>query len=174
MHSDAEPSAWFARHAGLVATGSALLDVASGRGRHALFFANLGAKVTAVDRDAQALQSFSATPGVTTECRDLEGSAWPYAIASFDTVVVCNYLWRPTLAALLGTINSGGVLLYETFMDGNERYGKPSRADFLLRSNELLALTRDGFCVQAFAEGPEYDASGQPFAVKQKIAAIKR
>jgi SAM-dependent methyltransferase len=174
MHADVVPSAWFVRHVGLVLRGATLLDVACGRGRHALFFANYGAKVTAVDRDVQALQSFSTAPGVTVECRDLENEPWPYAASSFDAVIVCNYLWRPTLPSLLASLKSGGVLLYETFMDGNERYGKPSRADFLLRSNELLALTRDGFYVQAFEEGLEYDVRGEPCAVKQKIAAIKR
>jgi SAM-dependent methyltransferase len=158
----------------LIAPATSVLDVACGHGRHARFFAERGARVTAVDRDASALQSLSSAPGVTTECRDLEGDAWPYATASFDAVIVCNYLWRPTLAALVATIKPGGILLYETFMDGNERYGKPSRPDFLLRSNELLSLTRDTFRVIAYEEGDELDAAGQPLAVKQKIAAIKR
>jgi SAM-dependent methyltransferase len=175
-HALETPSPWFVGQAALIAPSASLLDVACGRGRHARFFAERGAHVTAVDRDATALQSLATIQNVATECRDLEGDAWPYAAETFDAAVVCNYLWRPTLAALLDTIKPGGVLLYETFMDGNERYGKPSRTDFLLRSNELLALTlaRDGFRVLAFTEGPEHDVSGQPCAIKQKIAAIKR
>jgi SAM-dependent methyltransferase len=158
----------------LVSPDASVLDLACGHGRHARFFAERGARVTAVDRDASALQSLAPTQSVTTLCRDLEGDAWPYAAASFDAVIVCNYLWRPTFESLLATIKSGGVLLYETFMDGNERYGKPSRPDFLLRSNELVTLTRDTFRVVAFEEGDELDMSGKPFATKQKIAAIKR
>ncbi len=130
--------------------------------------------MTAVDRDAAALQSLATTQNVAAECRDLEGNAWPYAVATFDAVIVCNYLWRPTFASVVATIKPGGVLLYETFMDGNERYGKPSRPDFLLRSNELLTLTRDTFRVVAFEEGDELGAAGKSVAVKQKIAAIKR
>ena len=125
--------------------------------------------MTAVDRDATVLQSLAATPQVVTECRDLERDAWP-----FDAVLVCNYLWRPAFASMLGSIKSGGMLLYETFMDGNERFGKPSRPDFLLRSNELLTLTRQGFRVVGYVEGEVLDTAGQPFAMKQKIAAIKR
>lgn len=174
MHSQETPSAWFIHHAALVKSESAILDIACGQGRHSRFFAERGARVTAVDRDAVALQSLATTPNVTTECRDLEGDAWLYASSSFDAIIVCNYLWRPTFASLLATIKPGGVLLYETFMDGNERYGKPSRPDFLLRSNELLAFTRDAFRVIAYEEGDETDVVGQPFAVKQKIAAIKR
>lgn len=174
MHSQETPSPWFVDHATLVAPVASLLDLACGHGRHARFFAERGARVTAVDRDDTALQSLSAARNVTTERRDIEGDTWPYAQNSFDAVIVCNYLWRPTLAALVATIKPGGVFLYETFMDGNERYGKPSRPDFLLRSNELLTLTRDTFRVVAFEEGDELDATGQPYAVKQKIAAIKR
>lgn len=173
MHLQHTPSAWFLRYADLIEPDSNVLDLACGHGRHARFFAERGARVTAVDRDAIALQSLRATQNVTPECRDIENDAWPYSAATFAAVIVCNYLWRPTLASLLATIKPGGVLLYETFTDGNERYGKPSRPDFLLRSNELLALTRDTFSVVAFEEGDEFDASGKPFAVKQKIAAIK-
>ena len=174
MHTQEAPSRWFVDHATLIAPAANVLDLACGHGRHARFFAENGACVTAVDCDAVALQSLASMPNISSECRDLEGDAWPYAAASFDAIVVCNYLWRPTFASLLATIKPGGVLLYETFMDGNEQYGKPSRPDFLLRSNELLTLTRDTFRVLAYQEGNELDASGQPFAVKQKIAAIKR
>ncbi len=158
----------------LIAPASGVIDVACGHGRHARFFAGRGARVTAVDRDAAALQSLATTHNVSVECRDIETDAWPYAPSSFDAIIVCNYLWRPRFTALLATIKPGGVLLYETFMDGNERYGKPSRPDFLLRSNELLTLTRDTLRVIAFEEGDDFDAAAQPFAVKQKIAAIKR
>ena len=174
MHSQQTPSAWFVRYATLIMPSANVLDVACGQGRHARFFAERGARVIAVDRDVTALQSLAATPGAIAETRDLEADAWPYAPLSFNAVIVCNYLWRPTLPPLLATIKPGGVLLYETFMDGNEQYGKPSRPDFLLRSNELLTLTQDAFRVVAFEEGDERDATGQPFAAKQKIAAIKR
>ena len=174
MHAHETPSQWFVDHEYLIKPAASVLDLACGHGRHASFFAERGALVTAVDRDVTALQALATTQNVTTESRDLEGNAWPYSIALFDAIIVSNYLWRPTFASLLATIKPGGVLLYETFMDGNERYGKPSRPDFLLRSNELLTLTRNTFRVVAYEEGDEFDAAGQPFAVKQKIAAIKR
>ncbi len=129
--------------------------------------------VTAVDRDAVALQSLTGVDGVAIEHRDIEAQAWPYAPNSFDAVIVCNYLWRPTFDALLATLKPGGVLLYETFMDGNERYGTPSRPNFLLRSNELIARAYPAFRVVAYEEGSELNASGESIAVKQKVAAIK-
>lgn len=161
-------------HAARIQADDTLLDVACGRGRHARYFAERGARVTAVDRDGEALTALADVANVLTEARDLEGAPWPYAAASFDAVLVCNYLWRPTRDLLLATVRPGGVLLYETFMAGNEAYGKPSRPDFLLQPNELLAWTAAAFEVVAFEQGPERDARDNIVSIKQKIAAIRR
>lgn len=172
MHNHDTPSQWFVRHAEFITPNAAVLDVACGYGRHAKFFALRGAKVTAVDRDAHALATLRDIANVTTNVCDLENDPWPYAAQSFDAVIACNYLWRPTFDALLVTIKIGGVLIYETFMDGNERFGKPTRPDFLLRSNELLVRAREAFRVVGFEEGEEI-SEGTIVAVKQKICAIR-
>jgi SAM-dependent methyltransferase len=172
IHSQQTPSFWFTRFAPFVAPGTRLLDVACGAGRHAKFFAARGVNVTAVDRDIDALSQLRGIDHIVSDHRDLENETWPYAPHSFDAVLVSHYLWRPTFDVLLATIKPGGLLLYETFMDGNEAYGKPSRADFLLRSNELLTRTRDAFQVIAFEEGEEA-VDGAVIAVKQKICAWK-
>ena len=126
----------------------------------------------AVDRDETALQSLRDIENITVNHCDIENNSWPYDANTFDAVVVCNYLWRPTFDTLLATIKPNGVLLYETFMEGNERFGKPSRADFLLRSNELLTRTQGKFRVIAFEEGVEH-SDGIAVAMKQKICAIR-
>lgn len=164
-HGSEAPAAWFVRHAELVAPGERLLDVAAGRGRHARFFAARGVRVTAVDRDAAALAGLEGVPGVVCECRDLEVDPWSYREAAYDAVLVSNYLWRPTLDRLLATVRPGGILLYETFMIGHARYGKPSRPEFLLRVNELLERTLPAFEIIAFEQGDDGTA------VKQRIAA---
>jgi SAM-dependent methyltransferase len=171
-HDLQTPSPWFVRFASSVSARTTLLDVACGYGRHAKFFAKRNVEVTAVDCDAVALESMRGVANIRTQQHDLENNAWPYAAQTFDAVLVSNYLWRSTFDALLATIKPGGVLLYETFMDGNERYGKPSRADFLLRSNELLIRTRDAFRVIAFEEGEEA-VDETIVAVKQRICAMK-
>jgi SAM-dependent methyltransferase len=180
IHRTQTPSSWSVRFAPLVAAGTTLLDVACGHGRHAVFFAARGVMVTAVDRDKEALFSLrsvadgaaASLPNISTDCFDLESGSWPYAPGSFDGVLVSNYLWRPTFDALLATVKPGGLLLYETFMDGNERYGKPSRPDFLLRSNELLVRTRDQFEVIAFEQGPEFEiASTETSSISANVAA---
>ena len=135
------PSPWIVQWAGLVAADATVLDVAAGGGRHTRFFADRGNKVTAIDRDISAL---AAQPNVEIVQADLEdGSPWPLPGRTFGAVVVTNYLHRPLFPALLDALMPGGVLLYETFMEGNERFGRPSRPEFLLKDGELLELARD-------------------------------
>jgi SAM-dependent methyltransferase len=165
-----QPSPWIARFAGLVAPGARVLDVAAGTGRHARLFAARGAEVVAVDRDEEALAALRDVTGIQTRVADLEGAAWPLSRENFDAIVVTNYLHRPRLRDLLGALAGDGVLLYETFAAGNERFGRPSNPDFLLRNGELLDVVR-GYCtVVAFEQG-SIENGAQP-AVVQRLAAV--
>jgi SAM-dependent methyltransferase len=133
-----EPSPWVVRFAPLIRAGSSVLDVACGSGRHARLLAGLGHRVDAVDRDAQALAGLARVAGVRTTCADLEGGPWPFSGTRFDAVIVTNYLHRPLLPVLVASLDAAGLLLYETFSRGNERYGRPSNPQFLLEPGELL------------------------------------
>jgi SAM-dependent methyltransferase len=148
MHAapDPAPSGWVARWAALVERGP-VLDVASGSGRHARFFAARGLEVVAVDREPQVI------PGVTFVKADLEGgSPWPFPGRRFGAVVVTNYLYRNLFSVLAGSLDERGILIYETFMVGNEKFGKPSNPAFLLRPGELLEAFA-GLTVVAFEQG---------------------
>jgi len=147
-----------------------VLDLACGYGRHARHFGAHGARVTAIDRDAAALATLAGVPGVTTQCADLEGAPWPCAPASFDAVVVTNYLHRPNFPDLVASLRPGGVLIYETFMAGNERYGKPSNPAFLLRPGELLEAFGGALAVTAFEQGT---VGHPPRAVVQRLCALR-
>ncbi|MDX5445246.1 MAG: class I SAM-dependent methyltransferase [Zoogloeaceae bacterium] len=149
----AAPSAWVARFAASVPAGSTVLDLACGGGRHARLFASRGCRVEAVDRDAGVLRALQGVDGVTPVVADLEEEAWPYAGRRFDAVVVTNYLYRPHFDALLDCIAPGGLVIYETFMSGNERFGRPSNPAFLLAPDELLQRVAGGFSVLAFEQG---------------------
>jgi SAM-dependent methyltransferase len=162
-----EPSPWIARFAPLIPTGGEVLDLACGGGRHARLLAGLGFRVEAVDRDADALATFAGVENITTRCADLEGGPWPYFGCGFDGIVVSRYLWRPTLPNLLGCLNEGGVMIYETFMVGQEQFGKPSNPAFLLRAGELLELVRNRFTVLAFEQGEVEGAMIQRICVRR-------
>jgi SAM-dependent methyltransferase len=135
------------RWAGLVERGP-VLDVACGAGRHAMLFAERGLEVFAVDRDEQRL----AAPVHFVKADLEDGGPWPFQGRKFAAVVVTNYLYRPLFARLAESLEEGGVLIYETFMLGNERYGKPSNPNFLLRPGELLVAFA-GLAVVAFEQG---------------------
>jgi SAM-dependent methyltransferase len=148
------PSAWVQSHAGLVKVGGKVLDLAAGGGRHARYFKGLGYQVTALDRDVSRLRDL-AGQGVNIIAADLEGgSSWPLGVREFDGIVVTNYLHRPLFSHLATALAPGGVLIYETFGIGNERFGKPSNPNFLLRPGELLEFAAvHGLQVLAYACG---------------------
>ncbi len=131
-----------------------MLDLACGIGRHSRLLAERNHPVLAVDRNSLALAGLVGVSGVETRALELEGENWPLAGENFAGIVVTNYLWRPRFADLLALLAPGGVLIYETFMLGNEAYGKPSNHDFLLRSQELRELTRLAGLIEVdFVEG---------------------
>ena len=169
-HGTLEPSAWLVRHSSLIAPGARVLDIAAGRGRQSIYLAAHGARVIAVDCDAEALATFATTHNITTRVADLETDDWPLAGEHFDAVVCVHYLYRPRLASLLELLGDTGVLIYETFAVGNEAYGRPSNPAYLLREGELLALVQGRMSVVAFEQGltSQYGTT----AVVQRIAAI--
>jgi SAM-dependent methyltransferase len=171
-HAGNSPSRWIVRFAPLVPAGARVLDLASGQGRHARFFAARDARVLAVDRHAAVLEALAGIANVMTRAIDLEGEAWPLAGERFDAVVVTNYLYRPWFAALLDTIADDGVLLYETFAAGNEAYGRPSNPAFLLRPDELAERVHGRMVVVAFEQGRVVE--GARTAVVQRLAAVGR
>lgn len=117
------------------------LDLACGAGRHALYLASLGYQVHAVDRQVPSTQW---PENVEFEVMDLEQAAWPLEGQQYDLIVVTNYLYRPHFKNLLGNLKGEqGVLVYETFMEGNARFGSPKNPDFLLRPGELLERLSD-------------------------------
>jgi SAM-dependent methyltransferase len=145
-HAIESPSAWVERWATLVPKGR-VLDLACGAGRHSRLFLERGCEVIALDREPHAI------PGARFIQADLEdGSPWPLPSERFQGIVVTNYLYRPLFALLEQSLAPGGILIYETFMQGNERYGKPSNPAFLLQPGELWRAFA-GLHVIAFEQG---------------------
>ncbi len=173
-HGLEPPSAWVKRWAHLLPpsldeTGNAsadVLDLACGHGRHMQFLSGLGHKVLGVDRNSEALKT--ASQWGETLLADIENVAWPLGGRRFKAVVVTNYLWRELFPQILNSLAEGGVLIYETFSQGNEAFGKPSRPEFLLQPGELLDRCKD-LRVVAFEEG----FLPSPDRIVQRAVAIR-
>ena len=141
------------RFAPLVPPAAPVLDLACGGGRHSRLFLERGHPVLAVDRDLSRLGALAGHPQLESLACDLESGALPAFLARrFGAVVVTNYLHRPLLGPLAAALAPGGVLLYETFARGNERFGKPSNPDFLLEEGELLRAFADRLRIVAYED----------------------
>src|SRR3954451_4981137 len=165
------PSSWVRRFAPLIRAGGRVLDLAAGAGRHTRPLLDMGLNVTAADRDIGSLQNLA---GARCELRqiDLETGDPDGVVGrlggSHDGIVVTNYLHRPLLRPLAAMLAPGGVLIYETFMIGNERFGRPRNPDFLLRPGELLEVF-DALTIVGFEQG---EIIRPRPAVVQRITAI--
>lgn len=174
LHGTEPPSDWIRRWSHLLKPQGRVLDVACGQGRHAYYFSELNHPVTLVDRSHEAIDAITLRPQVCEKvAADIENGPWPFAGRQFDAVVATNYLWRPLLPTLMASLAPGGVLLYETFAQGNETVGKPSRPDFLLRPGELLAVCND-LRVVAFEDGFIEATCSRPARFVQRIAAVRQ
>ncbi len=146
MNGGHEPSAWLLDNADLLPRGGTALDVACGRGRHALWLARKGFQVRALDRNAEAVEQLRTTArglGLVMDCAvvDLETDPPPdLGAARYDVIVVFNYLHRPLMPTLERALAMGGRLVYETFTVAQAERGHPKNPHFLLKPGELRTL----------------------------------
>jgi len=136
------PGAFIEREAARARPGRAL-DLACGSARAAVFLALAGWQAEGWDVDASALERARALAqrhGAQVEFAvvDLERADLPDPNVPYDLIVVVRFLHRPLFPWIERALAPGGVLLYETFRDGQQRFGHPRRQRFLLRDGELL------------------------------------
>ena len=139
-HQSSQPSPWVVRWLQLLEPRSLVLDLACGAGRHTRLAQQAGHRVVAIDRNAQALAGLESLPGVRVVQADLEAGDWPIAGQRFDAVIVTNYLYRPNFPVLIDSVADAGLLIYETFAQGNERFGRPSNPDYFRPVLRVLAF----------------------------------
>ena len=144
-HHGLTPAGWLVTHRGLLPASGRALDVACGRGRHALWLARHGFETTAIDRDPEAVAALAVRARaeglpLTATAVDLEAGEVALGEAAYDVVVVVHYLHRALFPALLAAIRPGGVLVYETFTRAQAARGRPTNPAFLLEPGELRRL----------------------------------
>lgn len=177
-HGHGRASDWIERFLPGVTPGGPVVDVACGAGRHLRRALALGHPGVGLDRDVSGLADLVGRAEVEIVAHDIEaegGCDLPLGRRRFSGVIVTNYLHRPLFPALRDLVAADGLLLYETFVRGQERFGKPSNPDFLLRPNELLAPALiDGLVVVAFEQGalPGTLTVTQNPKIVQRICAV--
>jgi hypothetical protein len=102
---------------------------------------------------------------------NLEGDHWPLSGQRFSGIVVTNYLYRPFLDQLPQMLTEGGLLIYETFAEGNAVFGKPTNPNFLLKPGELLSLA-ESTALKVIAYEDIY-VDNPKAAMVQRICAVK-
>jgi len=145
------------------------LDVAAGRGRHAIAIARAGYATFAVDARLDALRDAAASAAaarVRVRCWCADLTQHPLPEAHFDLVVVTRYLQRDLFPALRRAAAPGGVVLYETFTTAQRALGTgPTSPDHLLEPGELRARGDvPGWAITA------YEETRSPEAVARLVA----
>ena len=173
------PSAWVEHFLSGARPGGHVLDIACGKGRHTRLALQMGFEVTAVDRDLSGIADIEGVANLHLVQMDLEaapasGSACLDGLiqtaekSAFDAVIVTNYLWRPLLPDIVAAVAPAGLLIYETFAIGNERYGRPKNPDYLLRPGELIDAVKDHLTPIAY----QHATLTNPERVVARIVAV--
>ena len=168
---NASPEEWVKKHIHLIPEKSTVADIACGKGRHTRLLLRRGFFVVAFDKDVSGLRDIPPTPNLRVVEVDLEAdNECLKHPKEFSAIIVVNYLHRPLFDNLIHALKPGGILIYQTFMVGNERYGRPHNTDYLLKENELSTRLEAEFRIIEFDQG--YIEYPKP-AVIQKICATK-
>ncbi len=124
------------------------LDIAMGRGRHALYLARHGWEVEGLERDPQAIADCLAqarAQGIRSIIvREVDLEQYLLPVDQYDVILCFYYLQRSLLPQIAKALRPGGVLIYETFLlENHERFGHPRRKEFCFAPGELAAAFRD-------------------------------
>ena len=169
-HASVPPSNWVSHYAELIPASGPIVDLACGAGRHLRDLIRRKQPLIGVDIDISGALDLAQRDIVTLLEIDLEAPRVALPKLECAAIIVTNYLHRPLLPSLPGMLAPHGVLIYETFAQGNERYGRPRNPDFLLRPNELLDSYKNSLQVIGFEQGV-FTTPNQ--TVLQRICAIK-
>jgi tellurite methyltransferase len=166
------PAAFLQKHAEMLGSGGAALDIAMGAGQNAVFLAGLGFAVTGVDRSRAACDlalQLAADRGVAINAIASDMLDWRFPEHQFDLIVDFYFLERALAPRIIAGLKKGGLLVFETYTLDQQRFDGPHNPDFLLKPNELLTAFLDLF-VLYYHERIEPDGSGGYTALASMIA----
>jgi tellurite methyltransferase len=150
-----EPAQFLVDNVELLPKGR-ILDVAMGAGHNAIYLAKMGFEVEGVDISPEAVGSAlerARNSGVNLrgQVADLENN-FHIEKGAYEVIICFKYLQRSLIPQIKDGLRKGGMVVYETFILDQVRFGKPKNPDYLLRHNELLDMFRDFRCLR-YREG---------------------
>ena len=169
--SPGEPSRWVLERALSLPLRGLVLDLASGRGRHALPLATAGRRVVALDIavDAVRVAARSGALGVVADA-----GAMPLRDESVDAILCVNFLDRALFTHLSAYLRRGGSLIAETFTTSQRKLGRgPTSAAHLLEPGELPRLVAP-LTVREYFEGLVEDEGAGAIRYVARVVAVKR
>jgi tellurite methyltransferase len=154
-----------------------VLDIAIGNGRNAVYLATMGFQVEGIDISPIAIESAlesarAAGVEIRVQVADLEGN-YHIEKKAYDLIICFNYLQRSLIPDIRNGIRPGGMIVYETFIVDQVRFGKPRDPDHLLEHNELLHMFRDFRCL-SYHEGVIEDRKAVAGIIAEKVHAKER
>lgn len=164
-HTTKEPSPLLIKAVKDLKPGRAL-DLACGVGRHAIYLAEQGWQVTAVDSSRVGIKILHQRARITAErslatyvdqidavVADLERHEFQIEPAAYDLVCDFYYLQRDLFPSIHAGMKPGGVFTGAIHLNDGNPAAKPHNPEFLLGSGELKALFSD-WEITYYQEGP--------------------
>jgi tellurite methyltransferase len=168
---DSRPAQFLVDNINLLPRGKAL-DIAMGSGRNAIYLANNGFEVEGVDVSEAGVKTALKTAlenkvDLQVQVADLDKD---YRIKpDFYSVIICfNYLQRSLIPQIKAGLKMDGMIVYETFITDQAKFGKPHNPNFLLKYNELLEMFRDFRCLR-YREGIFENRKAIASLIAQKV-----
>lgn len=153
--SSDRPAQFLVENIELLPKGRAL-DLAMGTGRNAIYLSQMGFKVDGIDISPDAVnraieRAKRSGVQIMAQVADLK-DGYHIEKRAYDLIICFNYLQRSLTPQIIGGLRTGGIVVYETYIIDQARFGKPRNPDHLLKHNELLDLFRDLRCLR-YREG---------------------
>jgi len=141
------------------------LDIATGKGRNALFLAEKGFTVDAIDISEVGLQQAQRQAekrGLTLNLLLADLESFEFPDSAYDLILNINFLLRSLIPKVKNALRPGGHVIFDTYLMDQQALGHPRNPAYLLQHNELLDLFRN-FRVLSYQEGKFWDGGKESF-----------
>jgi SAM-dependent methyltransferase len=167
-----EPNPFLKRHIHLLPEGKAL-DMATGEGRNAVFLAQHGFEVDAVDISEKGLKKarkLAREKGVKVNALLVDLDRYPIERDRYDLIANFYFLKRRLIPGIRKGLKKGGKVIFETYLLEHRTLATegPKQAKYFLKPNELLGFFKT-FRILFYREGI-FKEGGRRKAVASLIA----